>query len=419
MKRPLFYFLAGEVTSLIGNSIIGVVLPLLVLQKTGDPAMAGIVATVSALPGIGATIIGGWLIDKVGRQRMSVFSDIGSALSVAGLVIVDMTLGLSLGAFIILGVLGALFDGPGQTARNTLIANVARTSETSVETVSSQAGAIQGISLLLGPALGGILWVLLPSSSVLWITAACSAVAAIFTALMRVAPDSIEESTEEAPGFTSALNGFSLVWASVPLRAFLLIFAGSGMLVAPLLGIILPAYFSSIGAGELTGYSVSLYAVGFTVGSVVYGILFKGRHWGAWTISLLLFLGMGVAIAPLAGFWWIGLGMVLGGIGSGISNPLMTVVFTADIPEESRGRAFAVMSTVGQVAAPIGLGLITAVIGVVNIETASWVFGALWLVMMCVAFGAPGMKHHLESLSEGDNSAIVDQLLAEEDHAQH
>ena len=58
-------------------------LPWLVLERTGDPAMAGTVAAASALPGAIAAFAGGHLIDKIGRRRMTVLSDIGSALAVA------------------------------------------------------------------------------------------------------------------------------------------------------------------------------------------------------------------------------------------------------------------------------------------------------------------------------------------------
>ena len=88
-KTTLPLYLAATATSLFGNSAIAIVLPWLVLERTGDPAMAGLVAAVSAVPGAIAAFVGGHLIDKVGRRRMSVLSDAGSAVAVAGLAIVD------------------------------------------------------------------------------------------------------------------------------------------------------------------------------------------------------------------------------------------------------------------------------------------------------------------------------------------
>src|SRR5690606_29348600 len=132
--------------SLFGNASIAIVLPWLVLERTGNPALAGTVAAISAAPAAVAAFAGGHLIDRIGRRRMSVVSDIGSALAVASLALVDAALGLDLAWFIVLGVAGAVFDVPGMTARETLLANVSETSGVSLEKVASLRGVLFGLS---------------------------------------------------------------------------------------------------------------------------------------------------------------------------------------------------------------------------------------------------------------------------------
>ena len=138
-KTTLPLYLAATATSLFGNSAIAIVLPWLVLERNGDPAMAGLVAAVSAVPGAIAAFVGGHLIDKIGPRRMSVLSDIGSAVAVAALAIVDAAVGLNVAWFIALGVLGALFDVPGMTARETLLANVSETSGVGLDKIAAWA----------------------------------------------------------------------------------------------------------------------------------------------------------------------------------------------------------------------------------------------------------------------------------------
>ncbi len=84
VRITLPLFVAAESLSLFGTAAIGIVLPWLVLSRTGDPSIAGLVAAVAAVPSIAATLVGGWLIDHVGQRRMSVIADVGSAVSVAG-----------------------------------------------------------------------------------------------------------------------------------------------------------------------------------------------------------------------------------------------------------------------------------------------------------------------------------------------
>lgn len=65
ITRPLYLFASG--TSLFGNSATSIVLPWLVLARTGDPAMAGVVAAASAAPSAIAALVGGHLVDRIGR----------------------------------------------------------------------------------------------------------------------------------------------------------------------------------------------------------------------------------------------------------------------------------------------------------------------------------------------------------------
>ncbi len=136
MPRPVVTFFASDFLSLLGNAAVVLVLPYLVLLRTGDAAAAGIVAATSAVPGFVAAVVGGALVDRIGRRRMAIIADVGSALSVALLAIVDATLGLSLGWFIALGIIGALFDVPGMTARDAMLGRVAQVAGSSVDRIA-------------------------------------------------------------------------------------------------------------------------------------------------------------------------------------------------------------------------------------------------------------------------------------------
>ena len=69
--------------------------PWLILERTDSPAFAGLVAAISALPGIFISPIGGWMVDKLGRRAVSIGADILSALSVSAFPIAAITFGLS------------------------------------------------------------------------------------------------------------------------------------------------------------------------------------------------------------------------------------------------------------------------------------------------------------------------------------
>ena len=390
-KTTLPLYLAATATSLFGNSAIAIVLPWLVLERTGDPAMAGLVAAVSAVPGAIAAFVGGHLIDKIGRRRMSVLSDIGSAVAVAALAIVDAAVGLNVAWFIALGVLGALFDVPGMTARETLLANVSETSGVGLDKIAAWRGMLFGLSFLAGPAVAGWLLAVLPSIQVVWITAACSAVAALAIGVMPLRASAVAAAEDNSP-----LAGFTHIWRSRPLLILLVVSLGSMVLVAPLLSVVLPAHFVALAAPGLLGLSLSAYAVGTMAGSGVYGWLFDGRRWAAWVVANLLYVASAVLIAPLQGFWLVAAGMVAAGLGSGLLQPISTVVLTEHVPDALRGRVFGAYSALAMVASPLGLGLMAIVLSGADLRTGAWVLAAGWAVVGAYALVAPGLRNYIQ-----------------------
>ncbi len=349
-KATLPLFVAAESLSLFGTAAIGIVLPWLVLSRTGDPSIAGLVAAVAAVPSIAATLVGGWLIDHVGQRRMSVIADVGSAISVAGLAVVDRMFGLDLGWFLVLGVLGALFDIPGMTARETLMGRVSVTSGVALDRVAAIRQGVFGLTYLGGPALAGVLLTLLEPINVVWLTAACSGLAALCTLIMPLVPSEVDHASEQhQPG------GIATVWASPALRAMVVIAFGSALLTAPLITVLLPAHFQQLGQADWLGYTMSAFAAGAIVGSVLYGVLApKSRRVVYVTGLVVQTLGM-AGFATLHGFWLVAAGSALVGVGGGLLSPIFLVFFTERVAERVRGRVLSLVNALGMVAAPIGL----------------------------------------------------------------
>ena len=403
MKSTLPLYLTATATSLFGNAAIAIVLPWLVLERTGDPALAGVVAAISALPSAIAAFAGGHLIDRIGRRRMSVISDIGSAVSVAGLAIVDAVFGLDVIWFVALGVLGALFDVPGMTARETLLANVSQTSGVPLDKVASLRGMLFGLSFLAGPALAGWLLTLLPSISVVWITAACSGIAALAIAVMPLAASAAVPHEDSSP-----LAGLTFIRRSRPLVSLLVISLVTVALVGPLLSVVLPAHFNLLAAPGLLGLTLSAYALGTILGSGIYGWAFAGRRWAAWVTANLLYALSGILIATLDGFWLVALGMTAAGLGSGLLQPINTVVMTEQVPDALRGRVFGTYSALAMVATPVGLGLMAAVLAGADLRAGAWVLAAGWVLISAYAVVAPGLREYITAPSPAEPTPAAD-----------
>ncbi|MGD7707781.1 MFS transporter [Microlunatus sp. Y2014] len=406
-RRALPLFIIAEATSLFGNSAIAIVLPWLVLARTGDPALTGLVATVSAVPSFAATLISGHLIDKVGRRRMSVLADIGSAMSVAGLIVVDLAVGLDVFWFIVLGLLGALFDVPGMTARETLLPNVAKSSGVALEKVAGMRQVAYSLAMLAGPGLAGLLLAALPAIQVVGITAACSAVAAVCMALLPRSATALAPATVEDDGHAGALGGWRFVRTRPGLFAVLLVSLAIMVPVAPLMAVILPAHFTELGRPELLGAALSANAVGSLVGSVLYAGLARRRVM-VWTLGMGVFaLSLGV-IAPLAFFWSIAAGMALAGVAGGLMGPVAMVALSEHVPDRVRGRVMALFSAGSMAAAPVGLGLVSLVLAGSDIGVGAWICFLAFVPIAAFAMLSPGVRSFVQRPTDSEEVAGAD-----------
>src|SRR5918997_1712762 len=317
-KATLPLFVAAEAFSLFGNAAISIVLPWLVLTRTGDPSIAGLVAAVAAVPSIMATLVGGWLIDHVGQRRKSVF----------------------------------------------------------------------GVAFLAGPAVAGLLLTLLDPIRVVWVTAACSALAALCTLLMPLVAPTTDETVpgQEQPG------GFATLWASPALRAMVVIAFGNALLAAPLLTVLLPAHFQGLGQADWLGYTMSAFAAGSIVGSILYGVLAAKSRRLVYVLGLVLqVVGMG-GFATLHGFWLVAAGSVLIGVGGGLLSPIFLVFFTERVAERVRGRVLSLVNALGMVASPIGLSLMALLLTRSSLNVGALVVFVGFLVVGAYALVSRGMR---------------------------
>ena len=82
---PIVLLETTNLLSGMSNGVVTIAIPWLVLQRTGSVTAAGLVAALSALPGIVASPLAGWAVDHFGRRIVSIVSDVLSAISVAAM----------------------------------------------------------------------------------------------------------------------------------------------------------------------------------------------------------------------------------------------------------------------------------------------------------------------------------------------
>jgi MFS family permease len=392
MKRAVVLYFAADFTSLLGNSAIGLALPWLVLLRTGDAAAAGLVAAATAAPAFLAAVLGGSLVDRVGRRTITIVADVGSAVSVALLFIVDDTVGLTLLSFIALGLLGALFDVPGITARQAMLPEIARAGGMTLDRASGIRQALFGASFLLGPALAGLALALLPPSAVLLITVGCSALAAVLT-IMLPRPLGGRAPAERQHPVEYIREGFTILGTNPVARALTILGITSVFAISPLQAVVLPVVFQRLDQPALLGLTLSVFAVGLIGGSLVYGGVSARLGRRAILVVALLssLVGLcGLAVAPGAGV--IVASAPLVGVGYGLLNPMLTVLIAERVPERLRGRVLGLQNAGYLAAFPLGALLVGFVTQHAGVQLGAAVSAAAWAACVMYGLSTPALR---------------------------
>ena len=346
----------------LGNSIVMITIPWLILEETGSPAFAGLVAAISALPGLLISPIGGWLVDHIGRRSVSIGADLLSAAAVVAFPIVALTSGLSSSSILIIAVIGAIFDPAGYTARKTLLADVAKASEIKLDRLNGIHEGFMGVSWVFGPAVGAGLISTVGAVNSFWVAGGLFIFAALTIAFLRVgnlgkdARDLAEEMGEVSN--KSIRVGFQVLWNDKLLRTITISILIIAAVYLPTETVVLSTYFEDLGQPASLGIVISALAAGSAIGSFGYGWISKkvSRK----NLVRMTLIGTAVSILPMAFLPPLPILIVAGfflGLSWGPFNPLISTLIQQRVPADQQGRVFGVQTAVFYAAPPLGMVL--------------------------------------------------------------
>jgi MFS family permease len=389
-KTPLVLHQVSNFASGLGNSIVMITIPWLILEETGSPAFAGLVAAISALPGLIISPIGGWLVDHVGRRAVSVCADLLSSLAVFAFPIVALTYGLSSFSILLIAVVGAIFDPAGYTARKTLLTDVAKASEIELDRLNGIHDGFMGISWILGPAVGAGLISTVGAINSFWVAGGLFIFAAITIAFLRVgnlgkeARDWAEKMGEKSD--RSLRVGFQVLWRDKLLRTLTIAILVIAAVYLPTETLVLPAYFEEQDNPAGLGIVISALAAGSTIGSFGYGWI--SARMSRKNLVRATLIGTAVSIVPMALLPPLPLFLLaafLLGLSWGPFNPLETSLIQQRVPADQQGRVFGVQTAVFYTAPPLGMVLAGLSVESFGVSTTYVVLAAILSVTAILA----------------------------------
>lgn len=339
-----------------------ITIPWLVLEETDSSAFAGLVAAISAVPGLLISPIGGWLVDHIGRRAISIGADLLSSMSVMAFPIVALTVGLSNTTILLLAVLGGVFDPAGYTARKTLLADVAKASDIELNRLNGIHEGFFGSGWIVGPAVGAFLISTVGAVNSFWASAGLFIVAAMAVVFLRVGNlgKDAQELAEKMGEVTdkSIRIGFQVLWNDKLLRTITISVLILAAVYLPTETIVLPAYFQELDNPAGLGLVISALAAGSAIGSFGYGWI--STRISRRTLFRITLIGISISIVPMAFLPPLAV-MILSGFFLGLSwgpfNPLVNTLIQQRVPADQQGRVFGVQTAVFYAAPPLGMVL--------------------------------------------------------------
>ena len=376
--------LASAFSGLTGNAFTMLAIPLYVLATTGSATKTGIVAFVNTAPPIASAILGGPLIDRIGRKRTIVSSDILSLFTLASIPLLDRSGHLTFPLLLVIVALGSFFDPPGSNARQSMIPRIATEAGYSPEQAQSFAAVTFGMSQVIGPSLAGVSVAAIGAAGTIWINCVAFALSILaVTILVQELPD--EKGSEQTHFREDLHEGWRFVWHDHFLRTITLISAAFSGIFVPIYTVLYPVYFTRIVHSERgLGLFIGIEALGGLLGALLYGLI-GGRFSRRAALSFCL-------IAWLPTYWVLvfhpplGILLIAGflaGLITGPFQPIFGVAFQVKTPEAMRPRVYGLLMAMNLIAVPIGALVMGPLIQVAGIIPALVILASV-ISVLCI-----------------------------------
>jgi MFS family permease len=397
-RRPLAVLLAANVVSVTGNAVTLMGVPWFVLQTTGSAADAGVVAFCAMLPVVVSALAGGPIVDRVGRRRVSVMSDLVCGLAVGAVPLLQSAGMLRFWMLCTLMGVTGLFHAPGDTARGVLLPALAQRAGVPL---TRAAGFYDGASRCagtIGSAAGGVLIAALGAGHVLIVDAATFTVSAVLIALgLRGVPGAGPRPAAVKQGlraYRRALGeGYRYVLASPLLLGICLVAMAAQGLDQGWSAVLLPVHVrDSLGGAPALGLVEALFCAGALAGALSYGAIGgRVRRWPLYTAAFIIVGAPRFFVAALTGTVApLAVMMTIEGLACGVINPIIATAVYRTVPDELRSRVLSAMTGSALMIAPLGglaAGFLAGSAGLTAALLAAG--GAYLLVTLCpVSFPA-------------------------------
>jgi len=366
-QSPSFrWFWLGFTFSAVGDATTRIALIWYVYQSTGSPEAVGWLLLCYTGPVVFGGLFAGSLLDRFGRRTVMLIDNTFRGAVVALIPLLSFSGHLALWhLYLVASVYGCLMMITLAGAPALIPALVQPSQLATANALETLSYTLSGV---FGPPLAGFLIARFGAPSVLVIDVLSYATFALALARVRAPSESGMHGKEGITSYRLQDAVFLLLKSKVLLSTtlmFMIFNVGEGFL-----SVWLPLFASRMlrGGPELYGVLLGALAGGEVAGSVLSGSLVFPLSPGALICLAQILAGVSLSLLLLGPtVWWTIFGLALLGLFSAPLTIWAQTLRMQIIPEQLRGRAFALLRTLMQSAGPLasgGAGLLLPVLGI-------------------------------------------------------
>ncbi|MDR1293505.1 MAG: MFS transporter [Bifidobacteriaceae bacterium] len=363
--RNFRLLVAGQIVTVLGSALLRFALSLHVLDTTGRADLFAALFAISSVPVLLAPV-GGAISDRFNRQRLMVLYDIicaGVTIVFLFIMVAGHASVLAVGAVMVaLGVVGAM-ETPNGTACIPLLVERSK-----LESASGIVQAVQSLSGMAAPVLGGVLYAVLGIQALVALSGAAFAMAAVTEMFIRIP----FTRRPRVGGMVRTLagdlaEGFVYVWNTPSVRKLTVIAALLNLVLVPCFLVASPLILRmTLGSGDAAyGAGMGLIEAASIVGALTVGVFSTRMRistiWRWILAAAVLFVLLALCVTPVGlslGFWAPYAGfmacLMVMVAGTTILSIFVIVRIQTRTPGEHLGKVMAIIQAMAQCVAPVG-----------------------------------------------------------------
>ncbi len=355
LRQPsLLALLGAEVVSTTGTQMTWLALPWFVLVTTGSATQMSFVMAAELVGLALLGLPGGRLLGRLGARRTMIVCDAARAPLMVVIPVLHWTGGLHFAVLLAVAFgLGAL-SAPYFAAQKVIVPELLGEDETKVGEANALFQAATRTTLLLGPALGGVLIGLIGATSVLLVDAGSYVISVLLVAAFVPGRPPLEQDPEHR----KIRTGLRFLLGDRLLRVWWPVFAigdaawTAFFITVPVLVIarfghdpkIAGWLFASFGVGAVIGNAIAFrFLLRRVDGLTLIAVCIMGQALPLWLLPLPL------PAAALSGV------IVVSGIANGLVNPALHTISTLRIPVPLRPTVMTTAMVLWALLNPLGL----------------------------------------------------------------